>query len=690
LLLIVTAVAAIPASAANMIVGATSLSFNAVQGANPPAQSFYAYSDTAGTAFNPTVTASTNNGGNWLTLSFANGASLTTTLQVVVQVNSQGLSAGFYTGQIRLTQSGLGGSPATVAVSLQVFPQGSVNYAVSPAVIEASAQLGANASSQTLSITVIGGTSVAPQYTATTATGGNWLALSAPVTYTFNTTSTVQVNFNTASLAAGFYTGTITAAGTGIQNSPVSIPVNLRVGTTTAGPTLAAAPASVGFNAALGQNPAPVTLAINNTGQGTISPIITTATASGGGWLNVTTAPASAGTGGGLTATVTANITGLAAGMYTGAITVTDGGATNSPLMIPVSLSLLAPAPVLALSASTLSLAANTGAKSSGTINLTNTGVGALNFTAAASAVGGGTWLSVTPASGSAPATLNITADATALAIGIYTGNVQVTVTNATSGSQSPQNIAVTFAVGVPAINSGGIVNGANFTSQLVAAGEIISAFGSNMGPSPGQQTQATAGSLPVTAAGTKVTFDGIPGPLFYVSSNQLNIQAPFELAGKTSTTVVLTSNGQTGPPFVLNLRATDPAVFIANQRMAILNASGALITPTNPAHVGDTLSLYATGLGPVSAQCTVPACTAITIATGQLAPLTPLFNTQSQATVTIAGVAAQVSFSGLAPSFCGLYQVNFTVPSGVGTGDQPLVLGVGLAASAPLPLAIR
>ncbi len=209
-------------AAGSPVLGATSLSFSAIQGANPKDQSFYA-------SFNATVTASTNNGGNWLAFyAFATGASTDTTLLVGLQVNSQNLAPGSYTGQLTLTPS-LGGSAAIVAVNLQVLATGTVAYGVTPAILQASAPVGGNANSQTLSIGAIGGTAVLPQVTATTASGGAWLALSAPATYTFNTTSTVQVNFNTASLAAGYYTATITAAGAGVQNSPVAIPVNLRV-----------------------------------------------------------------------------------------------------------------------------------------------------------------------------------------------------------------------------------------------------------------------------------------------------------------------------------------------------------------------------------------------------------------------------------------------------------------------------
>jgi hypothetical protein len=156
-----------------------SLSFSANVGANPRPQSFYA-------SFNAAVTASTNNGGTWLAFSsFSSGGSSDPTLLVGVQVNSQSLTAGSYTGQLTLTPT-LGGSAVIVAVNLQVIAAGSSTYSVTPAALQASAAHGSNASSQTISIG--GGATVVPQVAATTASGGNWLALSGPTTYTAITT----------------------------------------------------------------------------------------------------------------------------------------------------------------------------------------------------------------------------------------------------------------------------------------------------------------------------------------------------------------------------------------------------------------------------------------------------------------------------------------------------------------------
>ncbi len=73
------------------------------------------------------------------------------------------------------------------------------------------------------------------------------------------------------------------------------------------------------------------------------------------------------------------------------------------------------------------------------------------------------------------------------------------------------------------------------------------------------------------------------------------------------------------------------------------------------PAAAGTYLSIYCTGLGSVSNQP----------ATGTAAPASPLAVTTTTPTVTIGGVAAQVSFSGLTPGTVGLYQVNVQVPVG-------------------------
>jgi uncharacterized protein (TIGR03437 family) len=105
-----------------------------------------------------------------------------------------------------------------------------------------------------------------------------------------------------------------------------------------------------------------------------------------------------------------------------------------------------------------------------------------------------------------------------------------------------------------------------------------------------------------------------------------------------------------------------------------------AVVTASNPAAPGETLAIYATGLGAVN----------IAMASGVAAPSTaPFAMTVSTPMVTIGGVSAYVSFSGLAPGFVGLYQLNVTVPQGLAPGSQQLQISVGGVTSNTAILAV-
>jgi uncharacterized protein (TIGR03437 family) len=96
-----------------------------------------------------------------------------------------------------------------------------------------------------------------------------------------------------------------------------------------------------------------------------------------------------------------------------------------------------------------------------------------------------------------------------------------------------------------------------------------------------------------------------------------------------------------------------------------ILHSDYQLADSAHPLMAGETVLIYCTGLGAVSSP---PADGAA--ATGQTTLVMPK--------VTIGGVIAPVSFSGLAPDFVGLNQVNVQVPSGLKAGNQPVVMTSG------------
>ncbi len=229
-----------------------------------------------------------------------------------------------------------------------------------------------------------------------------------------------------------------------------------------------------------------------------------------------------------------------------------------------------------------------------------------------------------------------------------------------------------------PVVGQGGVVNGASFAldqpDKRVAPGSLISIFGTNLAAAP-----ALADSIPIsTALGDvqSVTFNGIAAPILSVSTGQINVQLPWEevapSSGTTDVTVVVTrkSNGAS-QPVQTPIGQYSPGIFTApangaGQALALIYPDNAIAGPvgsipgrtTRPAKPGDILQIYATGLGPVTD----------TPKDGESPTGAP--STTVKPVVTIGGITAPVQFSGLAPNFVGLYQVNVEVPAGAPIGD--------------------
>lgn len=237
----------------------------------------------------------------------------------------------------------------------------------------------------------------------------------------------------------------------------------------------------------------------------------------------------------------------------------------------------------------------------------------------------------------------------------------------------------------VPAFTAAGITNGASFVSG-VSPGAIATIFGSNLSNNVQGILLAYTAPLPTKLAGVSVTIDGIAAPLFAVDnvggSEQLNVQVPFEVAGKANISVSV-NNGRGSQAVEVAVQPAQPGVFTSDGvNGAILHgANNVLITSSNPASKGEVVVIFATGLGSVT-----PASP-----TGALAPSTPPFSmTDVKPTVTIDGNAADVPFSGLAPGFVGLYQVNATVPVGTTSGSVDLVVTSGGVSSKAVKLAVN
>ena len=227
----------------------------------------------------------------------------------------------------------------------------------------------------------------------------------------------------------------------------------------------------------------------------------------------------------------------------------------------------------------------------------------------------------------------------------------------------------------VPAIAAGGIVDGAAFTpGRAVAPGSIISIFGTSLSDSSAGATQFP---LPLGINGVAFTFDvpsagvSLPGRFHYVSATQLNVQVPWELANYPSATVKVIINYTYSSTYTLNLATYSPGFFAyqsgGQSYASAQDSTLALVTASNPVARGTTVVLYMNGLGPVHNQ---PADGWPALDASSTSIINP--------TITIGGQPAAITFSGLAPGYADLYQVNATVPTGIGTGAQPVTCAIG------------
>jgi uncharacterized protein (TIGR03437 family) len=190
-----------------------------------------------------------------------------------------------------------------------------------------------------------------------------------------------------------------------------------------------------------------------------------------------------------------------------------------------------------------------------------------------------------------------------------------------------------------------------------------------------GQPFQALLG-------GVSVSIDGLPAPIYSVSSTQLSVMVPYELAtNQTGLANIQVTSGSTMSNVVqVYFSDSAPGAFSQGQdgiglAAALHNATGLLITKDNPAMPGEYISLYVTGLGAVT-----PA-----IADGAVAPTSPLSysNLYNAGLLTVsfndygpngssAGNVGTIQYAGLVPTLAGLYQINVQVPtSGLAAGDS-------------------
>ena len=238
--------------------------------------------------------------------------------------------------------------------------------------------------------------------------------------------------------------------------------------------------------------------------------------------------------------------------------------------------------------------------------------------------------------------------------------------------------------------SSNSVVNAATFLPGPAAPGEILTLFGTDLAS---MTSGAGAPPLPTMLGGASVKFGGFDAPLFFVSPLQINFQVPWELVGQSQASLIVASDGTTMGPVNVNLAPFAPGLFSTSQSGSgqgaiLISGSGGAVAGlsgafpgSRPVRRGGFIEIFAIGLGAVEKQP----------ASGAPALANPLSMSTSTPVVTIGGVPAAVTFSGLAPGFVGLYQVNAEVPANARTGDAvPVALTIGGVTSNTVTIAVQ
>lgn len=222
------------------------------------------------------------------------------------------------------------------------------------------------------------------------------------------------------------------------------------------------------------------------------------------------------------------------------------------------------------------------------------------------------------------------------------------------------------------------ISDAADYQSDAVAPGEVVTLFGIGIGPAQPASAQLDAhGNIGPDLAGVRVLADGAPAPLLYAASGQINLVLPFGVTGD-QVHLGLYRNGSLVTAFDELLIPQHPGAFATGTPLtgplAALNQDGSANGGSNPAAPGSIVSIFATGLGVMTPQLPDGAVPAAPVNTPVL-PIQVFVNQQQ----------ADVLYIGNAPTLVeGVVQINLRLPNPIPMpfGSQPgqAYVGIGLA----------
>jgi uncharacterized protein (TIGR03437 family) len=281
-------------------------------------------------------------------------------------------------------------------------------------------------------------------------------------------------------------------------------------------------------------------------------------------------------------------------------------------------------------------------------------------------------WITVSASSsGTASASVTLAVfpnnSGTTLSATILIAGVSVTVTQ-----------PATAMAALPPIWS--VVNAASYIGGPVSAGEMVTIFGTGMGPATAAYAtmDPATGKLATTIGGVQVLFNGTPAPMIYASSTQVSAVVPYEMASISNPLVWIEYSGQTSNAYALTSAATAPGLFAQNASGsgpgAILNQDNSLNGPSHPAANGSIVQVFMTGEGQTTPQGVTGRVTTVTSPPPQVtpAPVQPV-------RVFLDGQQVPYTYAGEAPGMvAGVMQLNVQIPANAPSGARPIQVSAG------------
>jgi uncharacterized protein (TIGR03437 family) len=611
-------------------------------------------------------------------------------LQVIV--NTQGLQVGSYRDTIQFSSSA---GNVLVPVSLFVAASGPIISVNVTGLRFQARQGGGFSNAQKVSVLNTGDPTSTVDWSASLVTGGNVFSLSpASGTATASTPGSLTISPSQSATQAtpGGYYALVSISDPKSLNSPqyVVAVLDLESSSTPALPD--PSPAGLFFTAVSGAAQTATQTVTVNTSSSTAVPFqVAATTTDGASWVVLTpTSGSSTGQTAG-TFTVSVNPATLAAGIYTGQVSVSMSGAVRTvnitAVVLPVG------SAVHAATAEGLALPLQAAGCTPSKLALTETGL-VNNFAVPASwpatlivrlndDCGGAVTNGAVVASfsnGDPPLSLLGAGQGNTYSAtwqpGVVTSQIVVTL-NGSAGNLQPVVTVLNGGVAqnpvpAPVLAKGGTV--APFyrvSGGPLSPGTIVEVYGTGLASGT---VSTGAPPLPKTFNGTYVLVGGLSAPLFFLSSGQLDVQIPIELPANQQPLIIVSANGAPTLPDQLDVVPLQPVVdaFATGQLVAQHSADYTLVSSSSPAKPGEALVIYLLGMGPTNPS----------VASGAPAPSSPAAMVTAQPVITVNGINAQVLFAGFSPGFAGLYQVDFVVPSLTSGNWTVLINQNGVAAN--------